>query len=114
MGSVCLQGKLDLLHAEQPAMESTSSTSSMTWRGITYQIRNQRIRANLQQVADSSQQQQDRMQTDQPAHQAKQYDAVIGALNETKANLGSILKVAPGVCSPRVAKSKSQVRLAAA
>ncbi len=58
-----------------------------------------RIRANLQQVAEMSQQQQDSMQTDQAAHEAGQYDALIRALNETKASLGTVLKTVPGVCS---------------
>ena len=92
-----LQEKLDALDAEQPVVDKTTSTSSMTWRGITYQVRNQRIRANLQQVAELSQQQQDRMQTNQMSHEAGQFDALIGALNETKSNLGSSLKTTPGV-----------------
>ena len=44
-----------------------------------------------------SQQHQDGMQVDQAAHEAGQYDALIGALNETKASLGTVLKTAPGV-----------------
>lgn len=91
-----VQAKLDLLDAEQPAVDKSSSTTSLTWRGITYQVRNQRVRANLQQVADLSQQQMDRMQTNQAAHESGQYDPLIGALNETKASLSSLLKAAPG------------------
>lgn len=99
MGSDFLQAKLDSLDAEQPAADKTTSTTSLTWRGITYQVRNVRIRANLQQVAEMSQQQQDGMQTDQAAHEVGQYDALIGALIETKASLGSVLKTTPGVCT---------------
>lgn len=94
-----LQAKLDSLDTEQPAPGKTTGTTSLTWRGITYQVRNIRIRGNLQQVAEMSQQQQDSMQTDQAAHEAGQYDALIGALNETKASLGTVLKTVPGVCS---------------
>jgi len=99
MGSESLQAKLDSLDAEQPAPDNTTGTTSLTWRGITYQVRNMRIQANLQQVAEMSQQQQDGMQTDQAAHEAGQYDALIGALVKTKASLGSVLKTTPGVCS---------------
>lgn len=94
-----LQAKLDSLDAEQPAPDKTTGTTSLTWRGITYQVRNMRIWANLQQLAETSQQQQDSMQTDQAAHEAGQYDALIGALNETKASLGTVLKTAPGACN---------------
>ena len=93
------QAKLDSLEAEQPAPDKTTNTTSLTWRGITYQVRNMRVRANLQQVAEMSQQQQEGMQTDQAAHEAGQYDALIGALIETKASLGSVLKTTPGMCS---------------
>ena len=91
-----MQDKLNTLEAEQPVVGKSESAASMTWRGITYQVRNQRVRANLQQVADVSQQLEERMQTDQAAHEAAQYEGLIGALNETKASLGSILKTAPG------------------
>ena len=37
------------------------------------------------------------MQTDQQTHETAQYDALLAALNETKASLGSILKSAPGL-----------------
>lgn len=37
------------------------------------------------------------MQTDQAMHETGQYDALLGALNETKASLGSVLKAAPGI-----------------
>jgi len=84
------------LQAEQPAVDKPSETTSLTWRGITYSVRNQRIQANLQQVAELSQQQQERMQTDQATHEAGQHDGLIAALNDTKASLGSILKAAPG------------------
>lgn len=83
--------------AEQPAPDKTSSTTALTWRGISYYVRNTRIRANLQHVAEMSQQQQEGMQVDQAAHEAGQYDALIGALNETKASLGTVLKTAPGL-----------------
>ena len=95
-GSV-LQAQLDSLESQQPSVDKSSSTTSLTWRGITYHVSNQRVRANLQQVAELSQQQEDRMQTDQQTHETAQYDALLGALNETKANLGSILKSAPGL-----------------
>jgi len=85
------------LQAEQPAVDKSSGTSSLTWRGITYSVRNQRVQANLQQVADLSQQQQERMQTDQATQEAGQHDGLIAALNDTKASLGSILKAAPGM-----------------
>ena len=93
-----VQAKLQSLEAEQPAVEKSHS-SSFTWRGITYEVRSQRIRANLQQIAEASQQQEERMQTDQPAQEAGQYDALIGALSETKGSLGGILKTTPGMCS---------------
>ena len=99
MWSDSLQAKLDSLDAQQPAADKPTSTTSLTWRGITYQVRNKRIRANLQQVTEMSQQQQDDMQTDQASHEAGRYDGIIGALNETKASLGSVLKTTPGVCS---------------
>ena len=99
MLSSLLQAKLDSLNAGQPAPDRTTGTTSLTWRGITYQVRNMRIRGNLQQVAKMSQQQQDGMQTDQAAHEAGRYDALIGALIEAKASLGSVLKTTPGVCS---------------
>lgn len=63
----------------------------MTWRGITYEVRNKQVQANLQEVAE---QQDNSMQTDQPA--AGQYDSLIAALNSTKASLGAVLKAAPG------------------
>lgn len=84
------------MQAEQPAVDQSRRATSLTWRGVTYSVRNQRVQANLQQVADLSQQQQDRMQTDQATHEAGQHDGLIAALNDTKASLGSILKAAPG------------------
>lgn len=95
--SARLQAKLDSVAAEQPAPDNASNMTSLTWRGISYHVRNMRIRANLQQVAELSQQHQDGMQIDQAAHEAGQHDALIGALNETKASLGTVLKTAPGV-----------------
>lgn len=86
-----MQERLSSLEAEQPAAEEPS-TASMTWRGITYQVRNKQVQANLQQVADL---QQSSMQTDQPA--AGQYDGLTAALNATKASLANILKAAPGI-----------------
>ncbi|KAL3135680.1 hypothetical protein ABBQ38_006152 [Trebouxia sp. C0009 RCD-2024] len=91
-----IQAKLDSVAAEQPAPDNASNMTSLTWRGISYHVRNMRIRANLQQVAELSQQHQDGMQIDQAAHEAGQHDALIGALNETKASLGTVLKTAPG------------------
>ena len=66
----------------------------MTWRGITYEVRNKQVQANLQQVAE---QQDSSMQTDQAV--AGQHDGLIAALNTTKASLAAVLKAAPGRAS---------------
>lgn len=86
-----LQDSLESLAAEQPAPTQESTTGSMTWRGITYQVRNKQVQANLQEVAER---QDSSMQTDQAA--AGQYDSLIAALNATKASLATVLKAAPG------------------
>lgn len=86
-----MQDSLEALQAEQPAQTQESPSASMTWRGITYEVRNKQVQANLQEVAEK---QDNSMQTDQPA--AGQYDSLIAALNSTKASLGAVLKAAPG------------------
>ena len=91
-----VQAQLDSLESQQPSVDQSRRTTSLTWRGITYHVRNQRVRANLQHVAELTQQQAERMQTDQDGHETAQYDALLAAVNETKASLGSILKAAPG------------------
>ena len=87
-----LQDIFSSLEAEEPAAEEPT-TASMTWRGITYQVRNKQVQANLQQVADL--QDSSSMQTDQPA--PGQHDGLIASLNATKTSLASVLKAAPGI-----------------
>lgn len=107
-----LQDKLAGLRQQAPEAAQAPTTTSLTWRSITYPVHNDRIRGMLSKALDAQQQLETAMDVDQQelgdpedlgdqaeSSRKEQLDRVVAAFAEVKGGLGSILKVAVGETS---------------
>jgi RNA-binding signal recognition particle 68 len=95
-----LQSKIAALVAEERAQHAVS-TSGLDWRGVTYPVRNKKVRLALTQAEELLAQLSSAMDADDLGFKLETFDKLINSYNEAKAAIRSAMSSMGGGCCDR-------------